>query len=80
EGFHPYLKAVFEALCVRHQNLCKPEVVAQVFAEAGFDPDEFLRLVGDEQVMVCLKATTEDAVRRCVFGAPSFFVGDQLFF
>lgn len=50
EGFHPYLKAVFEALWVRQQNLGKPEVVAQVLAEAGFDPDEFLRLVGDEQV------------------------------
>ncbi len=50
EGFQPYLKAVFEALWVRQQNLGKPEVVAQVLAEAGFDPDEFLRLVGDEQV------------------------------
>ena len=38
EGFHPYLKAVFEALWVRQQNLGKPEVVAQVLAEAGFDP------------------------------------------
>lgn len=80
EGFQPYLKAVFEALWVRQQNLGKPEVVAQVLAEAGFDPDEFLRLVGDEQVKEGLKATTEEAVRRGVFGAPSFFVGDQLFF
>ncbi len=62
EGFHPYLKAVFEALWVRQQNLGKPEVVAQVLAEAGFDPDEFLRLVGDEQVKEGLKATTEEAV------------------
>ncbi|EOG4614590.1 DsbA family protein, partial [Pseudomonas aeruginosa] len=33
-----------------------------------------------EQVKEGLKATTEEAVRRGVFGAPSFFVGDQLFF
>lgn len=51
-----------------------------MLAEAGFDPDEFLRLVGDEQAKEGLKATTEEAVRRGVFGAPSFFVGDQLFF
>ncbi|WP_050398652.1 2-hydroxychromene-2-carboxylate isomerase, partial [Pseudomonas aeruginosa] len=70
EGFHPYLKAVFEALWVRQQNLGKPEVVAQVLAEAGFDPDEFLRLVGDEQVKEGLKATTEEAVRRAEDAAP----------
>ena len=45
----------------------------------GFQP-YLLRLVGDEQVKEGLKATTEEAVRRGVFGAPSFFVGDQLFF
>ena len=27
-----------------------------------------------------LRAQTEDAMRRGVFGAPSFFVGDELFF
>ena len=27
-----------------------------------------------------LLANTQDAVERGVFGAPSFFVGDQLFF
>lgn len=79
EGFRPYLKAVFEVLWVRRQNLGKSEVVAQVLAEVGFDPDGFLRLVGDEQVKGELEATTEEAVRHGVFGALSFFVGDQLF-
>jgi 2-hydroxychromene-2-carboxylate isomerase len=37
-------------------------------------------LVNDPEVKAQLVATTEEAVRRGVFGAPSFFVGDELFF
>jgi len=39
-----------------------------------------LALSNDEVVKAALKDNTERAVQRGVFGAPSLFVGDQLFF
>jgi 2-hydroxychromene-2-carboxylate isomerase len=80
DKFQPYLQAVFEAIWVRQQNLGKPEVVAEVLNAAGLDVAEFERLIGDEAVKQQLKDNTEEAVRRGVFGAPTFFVGDEMFF
>ena len=57
-----------------------PAVVAEVLSRGGFDPQQLLALASDPQVKDALKATTEEAVRRGVFGAPSLFVGDELFF
>ena len=37
-------------------------------------------LTSNEQVKEALKITTEEAIKRGVFGAPSMFVGDELFF
>ncbi len=80
EQFQPYAKAVFEALWVQQQNLGNPEVVAAVLSAAGLDAAEFERLVGDEAVKQRLKDNTEEAIRRGVFGAPTFFVGSEMFF
>ena len=60
DAFQPYLRAVFEAIWVRQQNLGKPEIVAEVLSAAGLD--------------------IEEAVKRGVFGAPTFFVGDEMHF
>lgn len=80
ERFQPYVKAIFEALWVQQKNLGKPEVLGDVLGIAGFDPAEFERLVNDEAVKQRLKATTEEAIERGVFGAPSFFVDGELYF
>lgn len=37
-------------------------------------------LTADEDVKAALKENTENAVQRGVFGAPSMFIGNQLFF
>lgn len=78
--FQPYLKAVFEAMWVGQKNLGKPEVVAEVLSAAGLDPAEFERLVNDEAVKERLKSSTEEAIQRGAFGAPTFFVGNEMHF
>lgn len=80
DAFQPYLRAVFEAIWVRQQNLGKPEIVAEVLSAAGLDITEFERLINDEAVKQRLKDNTEEAVKRGVFGAPTFFVGDEMHF
>jgi 2-hydroxychromene-2-carboxylate isomerase len=48
--------------------------------EAGFDPAEIMALATDDANKDKLKANTTEAVERGAFGAPTFFVGDQMFF
>jgi 2-hydroxychromene-2-carboxylate isomerase len=78
--FLRYLDAVERAMWEAPKNLGDPAVLAATLAAAGFDADEFIALVGDPEVKAKLVATTEEAVARGVFGAPTFFVGDAMFF
>ena len=80
EAFTRYVDAVFDAMWVKPRNLGDAAVLAATLAEAGFDAEAFMALVADAEVKARLVATTEEAVARGVFGAPSCFVGDQLFF
>lgn len=80
QDFSRYVDAVFRAMWVKPQNLGDGAVLAAMLTEAGFGADAFTALVGDAEVKARLVATTEEAVARGVFGAPSCFVGDTLFF
>lgn len=80
ERFDDFVDCLFRALWVEGRHLGDPEVVAAVLAEHGFDPEKVLALANDEAVKAALKDNTEKAVKRGVFGAPSLFVGSQLFF
>lgn len=78
--FPRYVQTCFDGMWVRSRDLGDPEALAALLAEAGFDAEQFLNLVGDAEVKDTLRANTEDAVARGVFGAPSFFVGEELYF
>ena len=53
------------------KNLGDPAVLAATLADAGFDAGEITALVADPEVKARLVATTEEAVARGVFGAPT---------
>ena len=78
--FLRYLDAIERAMWETPRNLGAPAVLAATLAEAGFDADELVALTSDPEVKARLVATTEEAVARGVFGAPTFFVGDAMFF
>ena len=79
QRFEVYVKAMFNAIWVTPKNLNDPAVTAAVLQEAGFDPAAFMALVSDPEVKEALKAATQAAVVRQIFGAPTMFVGDQMF-
>jgi 2-hydroxychromene-2-carboxylate isomerase len=78
--FLRYLAAVQRAMWETPENLGDPAVLAATLVEAGFDAEELVAWVGDPEVKAKLVATTEEAVARGVFGAPTFFVGAAMFF
>lgn len=80
DRFLPYVDAVFRAMWVEPANLGDPAAIAATLSAAGFDAAAFQTLVADAEVKAKLIANTEAAVARGVFGAPTCFVGDQMFF
>jgi 2-hydroxychromene-2-carboxylate isomerase len=79
EPFLRYLDAVFRGMWVDARDMGDPDEVAAVLREAGFDPARVMALAGEPAAKERLKAATEEAVARGVFGAPTFFVGEQMF-
>ncbi|MDH4557797.1 2-hydroxychromene-2-carboxylate isomerase [Pseudomonas sp. BN417] len=80
ERFETYLAAVFKAFWQDKRNLGDPAVLAATLDAAGFDPQATLALTSDQEVKDALKAATAEAVKRGAFGAPTFFVGNEMFF
>ena len=74
-----YLRAVFSAMFEKPRNLNLPAEIGAVLTETGFDPVEFIVLIGDQRVKDRLKENTTRAVARGAFGAPTFFVGEDMF-
>ena len=75
-----YLATVLKAMWEDGQKMDDPEVAAQVLTAAGLDARAILEATQDPAVKAELVANTEAAVGRGVFGIPSFFVGDEMFF
>ncbi len=74
------LGALFEGLWLQERDLSDIAVLGRTLTEAGLDPDHWAARAQDQAVKDSLKATTEEAVERGVFGAPTFFVGEEMFF
>ena len=74
------LAALFEGLWLRERDLSDIDVLGQTLTEAGLDAAHWAALAQEQTVKDNLKATTEEAVERGVFGAPTFFVGEEMFF
>jgi 2-hydroxychromene-2-carboxylate isomerase len=80
ERFQAFIDCLFKALWVEGRSLDDPATVASVLAQNGFDANEVLALTADDDVKAALKDNTDKAVQRGVFGAPSMFIDNQLFF
>jgi 2-hydroxychromene-2-carboxylate isomerase len=81
DGCHEvYNTAVFEAMWLHEKNLAELDVLAEVISGAGLDADSILTRIADGEVKERLKANSAEAVERGAFGAPTFFVGDEMFF
>lgn len=80
EHFERYVECVFRAMWIDKQNMGDPQVLAEVLSKNGFNPQEVLAMVNDDAVKERLKTITDAAIKRGAFGAPTMFVGSQLFF
>ncbi len=75
-----YLDTVAAAVWEREKKMDDPEVVAAVLNDAGLDARALLEATQDPAIKQRLMDNTQAAVERGVFGIPTFFVGDEMFF
>ena len=84
QALDAYLEAIFQAMWVKPRNLGDAGELAAVLAtlpaSLGLSAEAFGALVADPEVKARLVANTEEAVARGVFGAPTCFVGEAMFF
>ena len=77
--FPDYCAAMFRAIWVDALDMNDPAVVGRALHQAGLDAQALLALSQEPDVKAALKAAADEAVARGVFGAPTFFAGDQMF-
>lgn len=75
-----YIHIVNRAIWEDGAKMDDPAIVQQVLDAGGFDGTEILARTQDDSVKNQLVQNTQDAVQRGVFGIPTFFVGDDIFF
>jgi 2-hydroxychromene-2-carboxylate isomerase len=75
-----YLETMLKAMWEDGEKMDDPAVVARVLSDAGLDAQALLAATQDPDVKAELVANTEAAVARGVFGIPTYFVGDEMFF
>ena len=74
-----YLRAVFDAIWSGDKNMADLATLAEVLQAASLDAAGLMALAAEPQVKERLRLQTEAAVARGVFGAPTMFVGDTLY-
>jgi 2-hydroxychromene-2-carboxylate isomerase len=75
----PYVDAMYRAIWAEGKDMNDPRTVGAVLADSGFDPQAVLALAADPEVKERLKTVTAEAVQKGVFGAPTFFIGDEMY-
>lgn len=73
-----YAHAVFEAQFAEGAQVTEPAVIERCLQKAGLAAD-LLEAAQDPDIKSRLRAQTESAVQHGIFGAPSFTVGNELF-
>ena len=71
---------LFDAMWAEQQDLSDESVLAGIITNAGLSADEMLQKIAADDIKDELKANTAEAIDRGAFGAPTFFVGEEMFF
>lgn len=78
--FERYVDEMYRHMWVEHKKLDDPAVIAAALTESGFDAERLMTASTTPAVKAELIANTERAVERGVFGSPTFFVDEEMWF
>jgi 2-hydroxychromene-2-carboxylate isomerase len=75
----PFTRAVFMANYAEQRDISDDETLRAILAKLGVDAEAALAEANALPIKDRLKQQTAEAARRGMFGAPSFTIGDELF-
>ena len=75
-----YSDAMFDAIWRDGRNMGEAEVIGEVLTENGFEVAAYFAGVQEQDIKDELKHRVGRAVAKGVFGAPTFFIGDKMWF
>ena len=79
-GFDDLKREIFKAVWTEQIDPNDVDAMRPVIARAGLDPDHVIARTGEQAIKDRLKKSTDEAIERGVFGAPTIFIGDEMFF
>ena len=78
--FAHYVDQMFHHMWAQPKKMDDPEVLRAVLQESGLDASKLIALAQEQSVKDELAANTARSVERGTFGAPTFFVGEDIYF
>jgi len=75
-----YVKAGLCAMWEDGKDMSDSKIFTDVMDAAGLDGSQLVASTQEKAIKLKLAANTDAAVARGVFGVPSFFVGEEMFF
>ncbi|MBK7950620.1 MAG: 2-hydroxychromene-2-carboxylate isomerase [Deltaproteobacteria bacterium] len=76
-----FSRAAFEAYWGEDRDISQREVLVDVAARAGLDPQSLLARIETPEIKARLRANTDELIARGGYGSPTIFVnGDDLYF
>jgi 2-hydroxychromene-2-carboxylate isomerase len=78
--FARYVDEVFKHMWAEPKDMDDPGVVSAALKQSGFDAERLLARTQEPEVKDRLLKNTQESVERGTFGAPTFFVGKEIFF
>ena len=74
DNIHFYVQKIFEAYWKDNKNIADKEVLSNLINS------DSVKKANMQEIKDKLFKNTESAIKKGVFGAPTFFVGDEMFF
>ena len=78
--FERYVNVIFHNMWVEPKNLNDENVLKKVLIDNNFEYDDFLKRITDQKTKDQLISNTEKVVQKGAFGAPTIFIGEEMFF
>ena len=75
-----YVDAVLTAMWEDGEKMDDPEIIANTLDRAGLNGKHILECAQEQPIKDALTRNTNASVERGCFGAPTFFVGSEMFF
>ena len=74
-----YIEKIFNAIWKDGLNMNDKTVIEKVLKNMELNPEIFLSKVSDNKIKVKLRKLTDDALKKGIFGAPTFLVNKKIF-